>query len=227
MSSEWNIRRKIVEIGRRAYEQGFVAATDGNISVRTMGDRLFITPSGSCLGELQPDDLLYVDFVGRVLAGRGRPSSELDLHLEAYRRRPDVQAVIHAHPPVTNAFGFAGVSLAAPVIPEVVVAFGTIPTTEYATPSSEEGPQAIRDLVKHHDVMVLQRHGSLTVGSDLTDAYRKLEKLEHAAKTILATRLLGRVRELTPDELDRLTEVAARLGYGQPRPFPATRDLSG
>lgn len=222
MPSEWNIRRGIVEIGRRVYEQGFVAATDGNISVRVMGDRMFITPSGTCLGELKADDLLYMDSERRVLAGRGRPSSEMSLHLEVYRRRPDVQAVIHAHPPVTNAFGFAGVSLAGPVIPEVVVTFGSIPTTEYATPSSEEGPEAIRDLVQHHDVMILQRHGSLTVGSDLTDAYRKLEKLEHAAKTILATRLLGRVRELTPDELDRLSEVAQRLGYGRISPFPTS-----
>ena len=214
--SEWQLRREIVDVGRRIHTQGLVAATDGNISVRMMGDRLFLTPSGACLGELDPGDLLYLDFDKRILAGRGQPSSELDLHLEVYRRRPDVLAVIHAHPPVTNAFSFAGLSLADPVIPEVVVAFGTIPTTEYATPSSEEGPLVIRNLIKTHDVLILQRHGSLTVGATLADAYRKLEKLEHAARTILAARQLGPVRELSGDELHRLASVAEKLGYAPP-----------
>ncbi|UCG31569.1 MAG: class II aldolase/adducin family protein [Phycisphaerales bacterium] len=220
MPAEWQLRRKIVDIARRVHAQGFVAATDGNISARAMGDRMFITPSGTCLGELNPADLLYLDFERRVLAGRGRPSSELALHIEVYHQRPDVQAVIHAHPPVTNAFSFAGLSLADPVIPEVVVAFGAIPTTEYATPSSEEGPMVIRGLIRRHDVLILQRHGSLTVGADLSDAYHKLEKLEHAARTLLAARQLGSVRELSPDELDRLATVAEKLGYGRSRLIP-------
>jgi L-fuculose-phosphate aldolase len=220
MPAEWQLRRKIVDIARRVHARGFVAATDGNISARAMGDRMFITPSGTCLGELNPADLLYLDFERHVLVGRGRPSSELALHIEVYRRRPDVQAVIHAHPPVTNAFSFAGLSLADPVIPEVVVAFGRIPTTEYATPSSEEGPVVIRELIRNHDVLILQRHGSLTVGTDLSDAYHKLEKLEHAAQTLLAARQLGSVRELSPDELDRLATVAEKLGYGRGRLIP-------
>ena len=218
--SEWQLRREIVDIGRRVHAQGLVAATDGNISARVMGDRMFITPGGTCLGELSPGHLLYVDFDQHVLAGQGQPSSELALHLEVYRQRPDVQAVIHAHPPVTNAFSFAGLSLADPVIPEVVVAFGTIPTTEYATPSSEEGPRVIRQLIKVHDVLVLQRHGSLTVGADLSEAYRKLEKLEHAAKTVLAARQLGPLRELSADELHRLAVVAEKLGYARPQASP-------
>ena len=213
--SEWQLRRQIVDIGRRVYQRGLVTATDGNISARVMGDRMFITPSGTCLGELNPRDLLYLDFERRVLAGRGTPSSELALHLEVYRQRPEVQAVIHAHPPITNAFSFAGLSLADPVIPEVVVAFGTIPTTEYATPSSEEGPLVIRQLIKTHDVLILQRHGSLTVGANLSEACHKLEKLEHAAETILAARQLGQVRELSGDELNRLAVVAEKLGYGR------------
>lgn len=215
MSFEWKLRREMVETGRRVHEQGFVAATDGNISVRLMGDRMLITPSGVALGELKPADLVYMDFERRVLAGGKKPSSELALHIEVYRRRPDVYAVVHAHPPMANALSFAdSQALAARVIPEVVVAFDTIPTTEYATPSTDEGPAAIRQLITRHDAIVLQRHGSLTVGTDLRDAYLKLEKLEHAAQILAAAGKLGPVRELSEDELDRLAVVREKLGYG-------------
>ena len=214
MDSEWHVRRSMVEIGRRVYAKGFVAASDGNLSQRLSGDRLLITPSGSCLGELQPGDLPVVDLAGRFLSGPGRPTSELALHLAVYRFRPDVNAVVHAHPPMANAFSFAGQSLAQCVIPEVVVGFGAIPTTRYATPSSPEGAEVIRDLIRDHDGLLLQRHGSLTVGADLREAYFKLEKIEHAAHVTLLARLLGTVIPLSADELQRLGQVSERMGWG-------------
>ena len=215
MPHEWKLRRDMVAIGRRVHAQGFVAATDGNISARLLNDRMLITPSGSSLGELKPADMVYMDLQRRVLAGSLKPSSELALHIEVYLRRPDVHAVIHAHPPMVNALSFADCDLLrARVIPEVVVAFDTIPTTEYATPSSEEGPAAIRELIIRHDAIVLQRHGSLTVGRDLQDAFHKLEKLEHAARILATAGELGTVRELTADELDGLAVVREKLGYG-------------
>ena len=214
MDSEWHIRRQMVEIGKRVYDKGFVAATDGNLSHRLSGDRVLVTPGGFCLGEMQPTDLAVVDVAGRFLTGPNQPTSELPLHLTVYRIRPDVQAVVHAHPPTANAFSFAGESLEQCVIPEVVVGFGTIPTTRYATPSSEEGAEVVNELIRDHDGLILQRHGSLTVGASLRDAYFKLEKIEHAAHITLMARLLGKVIPLSEDELRRLGRVSERMGWG-------------
>jgi len=214
IQDEWRLRREIVEVGRKVYQKDLAAASDGNISARVMGDRLLITPSGCCLGELKPDDLVHLDFEGRVLSGRNKPSSEFPMHVAAYRERPDVHAVIHAHPPITTAFTVAGLTLAQCVIPEVVLAFGCIPTAEYATPSSDEGPGVIRDLIRKHDALILDRHGSLTVGKTATEAFRKLEKVEHCAKVTLAARQLGEVKNLTPDEIRRLGEVREKMGLG-------------
>ncbi|MCK6457396.1 MAG: class II aldolase/adducin family protein [Phycisphaerae bacterium] len=214
MSTDWPLRREIVEIGRRIHERGFVAATDGNISCRTGGGHLLITGSGTALGELKPEDIVEVAPDGRIVSGVRAPSSEMALHLAVYRQRPDVQAVVHAHPPVATGFSFAGESLAQCVIPEVVLIFGTIPTTRYATPSSEEGPQVIRELIRDHDALILERHGSLTVGKSLRDAYHKLEKVEHAALVTLIARLLGKVIPLSGDELARLAAIGQKYGYG-------------
>ena len=215
MDSEWHIRRQIVEFARRTHDKGFVAATDGNVSHRLHGDRILVTPSGHSLGELEPRDLVCVDLAGRFLSGAHRPTSELALHLTVYQSRADVNAALHAHPPIANAFSFAGQTLDQCVIPEVVIGFGTIPTTAYATPSSEEGAQVIRELIKDHDGLLLQRHGSLTVGATLRDAYYKLEKIEHAAVITLAARQLGHVIPLSPDEIRRLAAVSERYGWAQ------------
>jgi L-fuculose-phosphate aldolase len=209
---DYQARRTIVDFGRRVYEKGLVAGTDGNLSVRVMGDRALITPSGSCLGDLRPEDIVLAEFSGRVLSGKGRPSSELPMHAAAYEERPDVGAVIHAHPPVTTAFSVAGQSLAQCVIPEIVLVFGVIPTAEYATPSSAEGPRVIRSLIRDHDALVLDRHGSLTVGRSLAEAFHKLEKVEYCARVTLYARQLGNVRMLTADEVRRLEEVRGRMG---------------
>ncbi len=213
MPNEWQIRREIVAIGKQAYDRGLVAATDGNISVRVMDDRFLITPSGSCLGELKLEQLVYVDFDGRVLSG-GKPTGELSMHLAAYRERSDINAVLHAHPPVTTGFTIAGKSLAQCIIPEVVVIFGTIPTTEYATISTEEGAKAIRELIKNHDALILDRHGTITVGKELIEAYRKLEKVEYCAQVTLIAHQLGRVRTLSTDEIMKLETVRKKYGYG-------------
>jgi len=212
MSNEWQLRREIVDIGKKAYERGFVTATDGNISVRVMGDRFLITPSGSCLGELKPEHLVYVDIEEKVLSG-GKPTGELSMHLAAYRERPDINAVLHAHPPITTGFTIAGESLAQCVIPEVVVIFGTIPTTDYATISTVEGAQVIRKLIKNHDALVLDRHGVLTVGKNIVAAYRKLEKVEYCAQVTLTARQLGRVKKLSAEEISKLEAVRKHYGY--------------
>jgi L-fuculose-phosphate aldolase len=212
MPNEWQLRREIANIGKKAYDGALVTATDGNISARVMGDRFLITPSGSCLGELKPEHLVYVDFDGRVLSG-GKPTGELSMHLAAYRERPDINAVLHAHPPITTGFTIAGESLAQCVIPEVVMIFGTIPTTDYATISTEEGAQVIKKLIKNHDAIILDRHGTITVGKNLLEAYRKLEKVEYCAQVTLTARQLGRVQILSSEQIKKLDAVRKQYGY--------------
>ena len=158
---------------------------------------------------LDPDMLVTVTLEGRKVAGNGEPTSELPLHLEVYRQRPDAMAMVHGHPPLATAFSVAGERLAGCIIPEVVLTLGeTIPVAVYGTPSTDELPKSISELIKHHDAIILDRHGSVTVGKTIWDAYFKLEKLEYAAQVTLASKQSsGRVRTLDPAELARLYET--------------------
>ncbi len=211
--SEHELRQEVIRVCRLLWERGYVAATDGNVSVRLSRDRVLATPSGFSKGFIKPEELIVVDMEGKKLSrGHGagerlKPTSELLMHLEAYRQRPDVHGVVHAHPPTTVAFTIAGVSLAKCVLPEVVITLGSIPTAEYATPSTAEGPEVVRDLVRDYDAIVLDRHGTLTVGTTVWDAYLRLEKVEHTAEVTLVARQLGAVRTLSPEQLSKLTEM--------------------
>ncbi|MBK8595804.1 MAG: class II aldolase/adducin family protein [Holophagales bacterium] len=190
-------RAALVSCGRRLDALGFAPATDGNVSVR-LGPRAFlVTPAGREKGGLSPDELLLVDLEGAVVEGEGRPSTETPMHLLCYRRRGDVGGVVHAHPPVATAFAAAGVSLDAPVIPEIVLTVGTIPLVPYATPGTEELARALEPFVDDHDAFLLASHGVLTLGRDVREALHRMERVEHLAKVTLAARLLGGPRPLT------------------------------
>jgi L-fuculose-phosphate aldolase len=213
VSSEWRVRRELTEVGRRLHAQGLVAGSDGNLSVRVLPDRFLVTPAGAGLGELRPADLLYVDADATVLvrlASGARPTSELPMHLAAYAERPDVRAVIHAHPPCATALTLAGLSLDDPLLPEIVLHFGAIPTAPYATPASPAGACAVRELIRGHDAVLLERHGALTVGSDLGQALHRMEKVEQAARVLLAAREAGTPRPLPPEEVARLRAMRLR-----------------
>ncbi len=216
MTSEFQIRKEMVEVGRRMYEKGLVAATDGNISFRTSNNEILITPSGTCLGFLKSSELVLIDREGRVLSGRLKPTSEYRLHLEVYRQRDDVRAVVHAHPPLCTAFSVAGVTLEQCVLPEVVFTLGAIPTTGYATPTTDEPPRVVREYIGQCDAMILDRHGTLTVGEDLVGTYLKLEKLEHTAKTLIAAKMLGRVQVLSEEQVESLMKVRKEMGEKGP-----------
>ena len=219
------LREEIVRVCRLIWEKGFVAASDGNVSVRLGKEHLLTTPSGVSKGFLSPSDVVLCDMDGQPAAQYGaaknkyKPSSEILLHLEVYRQRPDVRAVVHAHPPLALAFTIAGVSLAQCVLPEVVVNLGQVPTTAYATPATPEGPQVIGDLIRDHDALIIDRHGTVTVGPTLWDAYMKLEKVEHLAQVTLAARQLGRVSLLPADEVRKLVEIR-RKALGLPPDYP-------
>ncbi len=204
----------MIDVGRRLYARGLVAASDGNLSARLDDGGILITAGGTHLGELTRDDFVRVAADGTpVRAGRG-PSSEMPLHLAVYRLRPDVRAVVHAHPPIATAFSYAGLPLDEPVIPEVVVALGRIGRAPYATPGTSEGADAIAAVIAAHDAIVLERHGVVTVGAAPLDAYWKMEKVEHAADILFRARMLGRVMPLSRDELERLASLFERLKLG-------------
>jgi L-fuculose-phosphate aldolase len=212
VTTELDLRKTICDIGRRMWEKNFVAATDGNISCRLGADRYLCTPSAVSKGTMDPRDLIVADGAGNKLQGEGRVTSEFKTHLAAYEERPDVQAVVHAHPPKAIGFTLAGISLADCVLPEVVYSIGGVPTTRYATPATEEGSEVIRELIRNCDALMLDRHGAVTVGVNLIDAYFKMEKIEHAADSLLTAHLLGKVRTLEPEEVQKLYRV--REDYG-------------
>jgi L-fuculose-phosphate aldolase len=205
---EYELRQEMVRIGRLMWERGYVAAADGNLSARLGSDRLLATPSGLSKGFLSAEDLVVITLDGKPVPsyrGRGqKPSSEILMHLEAYHRRPDVNAVVHAHPPTAVAFSIAGVTLARCILPEVVVTLGGIPTAEYATPGTAEVSESISKAIEQYDAIILAHHGSLTVGPTLWDAYQRLEKVEQAAQITLIASQLGQARALPPEAVDKL-----------------------
>jgi L-fuculose-phosphate aldolase len=221
MSSDAALRADVVEVGRRMYARGYTASNDGNISVKLGSDRLLMTPKSVCKGFMTPDMMCITDLNGRKLEGDRDPSSEMQMHLEVYRQRPDVQAVVHAHPPTATGFAVAGIPLDRAVLAEVLTTLGSIPIAEYATPSTKELPEAVRKYIKAHDGMLLANHGALTVGSDLYAAYYKMETIEHFAKISLVARLLGRENLLSREEVMRLQELRGSYGIKAPAPICA------
>jgi L-fuculose-phosphate aldolase len=221
MSSEAQLRADIVEIGRRMYARGYTASNDGNISARLGPDRLLMTPKSVCKGFMTPDMMCITDLEGRKLQGDRDPSSEVLMHLEVYRQRPDVRAVVHAHPPIATGFAVAGIPLDRAVLAEVLTTLGSIPIAEYATPSTKELPDAVRKYVKAHDGMLLANHGALTVGGDLYAAYYKMETIEHFAKISLVARLLGRENLIAREEVNRLQGLRGTYGIAAPAPICA------
>jgi len=209
--TEANLRKEIVRFCRLIHRRGWIAASDGNVSARLGEDQLLVTPSGMNKGFLETDHLVVTDLAGRLLSGRGRPSSEILIHVAVYRRRPEIQAVIHAHPPLAVALTIAGVSMLEPVLPEVVITLGGIPTASYATPSSPQGPEAIRDLLDDHNALLLERHGSLTLGRSLQEAYNHLEKIEHAAQVMIAARQAGGITRIPVREVEKLRSMGHDL----------------
>jgi len=201
------------------YARGYTASNDGNISVRLGNDRLLMTPKSVCKGFMTPDMMCVTDLDGRKLHGDRDPSSEMLMHLEVYRQRPDVQAVVHAHPPIATGFAVAGIPLNKAVLAEVLTTLGSIPIADYATPSTKELPEAVRKYVRAHDGMLLANHGALTLGADLFSAYYKMETIEHFAKISLVARLLGNENVLTREEVTRLQELRGTYGIKAPAPI--------
>jgi L-fuculose-phosphate aldolase len=214
-ASETELRRAIVECGRLAYERGLLTSNDGNLSVRLDENRLLITPSGLCKGRLAPEDLLICDLNGQLLQPAADPalrlSGETPMHVEAYRRRPDIRAVLHAHPPYAVALTVAGKRLRHDVVWEVVLGLGEVPTTRFALPVSDDNARAISDLVANHNALLLRNHGSLTVGAHLDEALIHLERVESVAQILYLAETLGKVTPLPKTMLPKLYELRAQV----------------
>jgi len=221
MSTEEQIRADIVEAGRRMYARGYVASNDGNISARLGDERLITTPKSVSKGFMTPDMMVIVDYDGRKVSGDRDPSSELPMHLEVYRNRPDVGAVCHAHPPLATGFAVAGIPLTRAVLAEVITTLGSIPIAEYGTPSTAELPEAVRKYIKAHDGMLLANHGAVTCGPTVMAAYYKMETIEHFAKISLVARLLGREHLISREEVERLQGLRGMYGIAAPAPLCA------
>lgn len=211
--SEYHLRQEIVRVTRIVANQGLIRSSDGNISVRLDDEKFLVTPSGLYKIAMEPDDPIVVNQNGDVLEGKPglKPTSEIGMHLEVYRQRPDVNAVLHAHPPYATALTIAGIPFPTDLLPEVLIALGDVPTAPYATPGTKALAKSIRPLILEHNTILLGNHGSISVGSALEEALVGLERLEHAAYTYHLASALGEPIPIPDDELSHLRKMGNRL----------------
>ncbi len=209
---EARLRSAICEIGKLCYQRNYIVGADGNLSARLSDGTILITPAGAMKGFLQPQHLAHVDDAGRVVDGGPGPSSEIGIHLVSYQERREMRAVLHCHPPHAVALTVAGIDLQTPVIPEIVVTIGGIPTAPYGTPGTDELPETIRAIVRCSDTVIMKNHGSVCLGTNLLDAYKKLDMLEHTAKILWLAHAVGGVQPLAPEDVRKL--LATRLALG-------------
>jgi L-fuculose-phosphate aldolase len=218
VTGEDALRADVVEVGRRLYVRGLIAGNEGNVSVRA-GDRIYVTPGGTCKGYLAPGDVAVTDLEGRAV-GRARASSEILMHAAVYRRRPDVGAVVHAHPPAATGFAAAGLSLDRPVLVEPVVTLGPVPLVPFGTPASGDLADAVARAIGAAQALLLANHGALAVGETLWRAWERMETLEQFARIALVARLLGGHTELGPEAVARLEALRVPAGYPPPPEEP-------
>ncbi len=207
----YEVRQEIVKLGKSLHDKGFVAATDGNISVRLDDRHVLATPTCMCKGNMTVEDLVTVDMQGRKLEGFREVSSEIAMHLMIYRRCPDTCAIVHAHPPTATGFAAAGMALDQPLVSEVVISLGTVPIAQYATPGTPELVDCLEPLVADHHAILMANHGVVTHAEDLLTAYMHMETVEHFAKIALTAHLLGRQQILSPTQVAQLDDIRRRL----------------
>ncbi len=205
------LAQQICDVMRMLYKAEMVVANDGNVSARLPNGNIMITASGVLKGFMTPDQVIECDPQGNSLDGR-QVTTEVKMHVAAYQERPDVRSVVHAHPIYATAFSLAGISLAECTIPEIIVTMGTIPTAPYATPSTHDLPDGLRPHLARGDAVIMERHGVVCVGSDLIDAYKKMEMVEHTAKITHVARTLGTVKPIAPPGVKKLLETRKKLG---------------
>jgi L-fuculose-phosphate aldolase len=227
MSQYAQLREEICQIGRMLHQCGYVTGTDGNISIRLGDDTVLCTPTSISKGMMKPEDLVMVDMQGRLLCRGRKPTTELGMHLLFYQLRPEIEAVVHAHPPVATGFAAAEISLEEPLVSEVVITFGKIPLAPYATPGTAELAAVLEPLVPMHDAILMAHHGVVTCGRGVGDAYSKIETLEHYARIALVARQLGPLKPLPQEEIRKLMTIREKYMANQitPKVIPAVGEM--
>ena len=205
-------RKSICDLGKLCYDKNYIVGADGNLSVRQSDGTILITPAGAMKGFLSPHQIAKIDMSGEAVDDGPQASSEKGIHLVAYEKRPDVKAVVHCHPPHAVAMTVAGFDLQAPFIPEIVVTIGGIPTAPFGTPGTEELAQTIENIVTCSDTMVMKNHGSVTLGPNLMDAFKKLDMIEHSARILWLAQCVGHIQPLAQDKVDKLLATRKKLG---------------
>jgi L-fuculose-phosphate aldolase len=211
MAKERQTRNDIVGFARMMHGCGYVAGMDGNLSVRLDAGRILVTPTAMSKGMLRGSDLVIVDLEGRKLNGRRNVSSEIGMHLLIYSMRPDIRAVVHAHPPTATGFAASGMALTQPLICELVIGLGCVPLAKYGTPGTPELADGLSPLIPQYDAILMANHGVVTYGESLLQAYMKMETVEHFARVALVARILGHEQPLNDVDIEKL--VAARKNY--------------
>lgn len=220
MVSEFEVKKQICDIGKRIYNRNMVAANDGNISVKLNDNEFLCTPTGVSKGFMTPEYICKVDADGNVLQANGsfKPSSEIKMHMRVYKHRPDVNAVVHAHPTYATSFAIAGIPLTQPIMPEAVIALGCVPIAEYGTPSTDEIPDAVEKYLPYYDAVLLESHGALTFSDSLLAAYHKMESVEFYAELLFKSRLLGGPKEFSEERVQQLYEIRRKFGMSGKHP---------
>jgi L-fuculose-phosphate aldolase len=224
VKTEVEHRRDICAVGRWIHDRGYVASTDGNISVRLGPDRILMTPTSMSKAMMNPDDLVIIDLEGQRVSGLRKPSSELGMHLLIYRLRPDINAVCHAHPPTATGYAAAGIPLDKPILCELVIGLGSIPVARYGTPGTSELGASIEPYVQGHEAILMANHGVVTYGPDLLTSFMRMETTEHFAQVSLVTERLGRKVLLSGSDVEKLVAARARYSAGAQPDLPPARE---
>ncbi len=229
MLNELEIKKQMCEIGKRVYNRNMVAANDGNFSVKLNDNEFLCTPTGVSKGFMTPEYICKVDAQGNVIeANEGfRPSSEIKMHMRVYAKRPDVGAVVHAHPTFATSFAIAGIPLAQPIMPEAVISLGCVPLAPYGTPSTMEIPDSIEQYLPHFDSVLLENHGALSWAADLLTAYHKMESLEFYAELLYKARMLGGPQEFDKENMKKLYGIRRQMGLKGNHPADACPGKEG
>jgi len=210
--TEREYREDIVRVGQLVFQKGWVAANDGNITIRMDADRILATPTGVSKGMMHVDDLIIVDRQGNKIAGRAERTSEIAMHLTIYEMRPDIHAVVHAHPPVATGFATAGKPLNLALLPEVVIGLGCVPIADYGLPGTAALTEPMLPLIPKYDALLMANHGAVCYGTDVFKAYFRMETMEHFARIHLVAELLGGPKVLPREEVDKLLDSRTRYG---------------
>ena len=229
MLNEYEIKKQMCEIGRRVYNRNMVAANDGNFSVKLNDIEFLCTPTGVSKGFMTPEYICKVNAKGEVIqANKGfRPSSEILMHMRVYEKRPDVGAVVHAHPTYATSFAIAGIPLTQPIMPEAVISLGCVPIAEYGTPSTVEIPDNVEKYLPYYDAVLLESHGALTWAQDLLSAYHKMESVEFYAELLYKSKMLGGPKEFDSQTVEKLYEIRRKMGIPGKHPADLCQNKNG